>query len=575
MHTLFNKLRLQTKLSLLIGVLFSIPLVFAGVYINRFITKEYYAVYGDRTLEVARFVASTPQVMQELQSPGSIPFIEFSQLLDTLTTVTQVRYIVPFDMEGRRLYHPDHEKIGMPFVGGDEQRALSGESYISSATGTLGFSQRAFVPVCDEKGKQIGVVAVGIMSDAIEKIIAKLSRPLQQVILLCLVLGLALAILLARSIKKILFGLEPGEIATLLQERSAMLHMVKEGVLAVNTRGRVTLVNEAAAKILSAAGITEPLQGTRLPEAIPAKRLFKTMRTGIPEYDDEQRINGVVVLANHMPVNINGVSVGAISTFRDMSEVRTLAERITDIKRYADALRSQSHEFMNRLHVIVGLLNSGKTEDIKSYIEHLVNSNNEESKVIYDAVKDPVIAGFLSSKHSNAREMGLSIRFSATGVVHDLGNSALRHGLITILGNLIDNGLDAMQGQNDVKTWHTIEEPCAAKAVEAEKRFLPQAYRELLITFIVNPETLFICVDDSGDGLTDEQASCIFLRGWSTKGENRGLGLWLVHKTVLSLDGTITVDSVPGKGTRFKVQIPLPDTNRGSGVFLENTGQTL
>ena len=557
MYTLFNKLRLQTKLSLLIGVLFSIPLVFAGMYINRFITKEYYAVYGDRTLEVARFVASTPQVTQELESPGSIPFHEFSQYLDTLTTVTQVRYIVPFDMEGRRLYHPDHEKIGMRFVGGDDQRALSGESYISSATGTLGFSQRAFVPVYDAKGRQTGVVAVGIMSDAIEEIIAKLSRPLQQVILLCLVLGLALAVLLARSIKKILFGLEPGEIATLLQERSAMLHMVKEGVLAVNTKGRVTLVNEAAAKILSAGGITQPFLGAPLPEAIPTKRLFKAMRTGTPEYDDEQRINGVVVLANHMPVNINGVSVGAISTFRDMSEVRTLAERITDIKRYADALRSQSHEFMNRLHVIMGLLNSGKAEDIKSYVEHLVDSNSEENKVISSAVKDPVIAGFLSSKYSNAREMGLSIRFSATGVVRDLGNSALRHGLITILGNLIDNGLDAMQGCDNEEAW-----PKAGIEETTEKSgesipLAPPPCRELLITFTVGSEELSLSVADSGKGLTAEELSRVFLRGWSTKGENRGIGLWLVSKTVLSLAGTMDVGSTPGKGSRFTVRLPL------------------
>ena len=132
----------------------------------------------------------------------------------------------------------------------------------------------------------MGGVPGGIRSDAIDDSLARLGRPRQQMILACRALGLALAVLLARSIKNILFGLEPGEIATLLQERNAMLQMVKEGIVAVDTRGRVTLVNEAAAKMLGAAGVTGALQGKRLPDAFPSGRMLETMRTIVPESDD-------------------------------------------------------------------------------------------------------------------------------------------------------------------------------------------------------------------------------------------------------------------------------------------------
>ncbi len=532
----FNRMKLQTKLTLLIGVLFIVPLLFVRVYISRFMTDEYYAAYGERAMNVARFVASSPRVVAALANPGSVSFAELGSYLDALGEVAQVRYIVPMNMNGKRLYHPDREKIGQPFAGGDEARALRGESYVSSAVGTLGFSQRAFAPVLDSGGRQIGAVAVGIMSDAIEGIIAKLSLPLRNALSISMVIGLVLVALLARSIKKILFGLEPVEMATLLQERDAMLHLVREGVVAVNLDGRVTLVNDEARRILQKAGIDGPRPGDPLADFAPVRGLFAAPESGAAETDSERNINGVTVLANHMPLAINSRPAGAIATFRDMSEVRQLAERITDINRYADALRSQSHEFLNKLHVIMGLLNGGKLEELRAYIGQLADARSREDKVIHDAVKDPVIAGFLSSKYSSARERGVAIFFGMRGVL-PLLRGALRNGLVTVLGNLVDNGLDALENSR-------------------EKR--------LNVGFSVDADTLRISIADTGRGMDEDTLSRIFSKGWSTKGENRGLGLWLVRKTVDVLGGSIEVDSRPGAGTVFHVTLPLRDGGEGS-----------
>ena len=526
----FNKLKLRTKLTLLIGVIFIVPLFCVSILINNFITKEYYSVYGQRAMDVARFVATNPLIVSALTDSGSVSFEELSQFLDTLAAATQVRYIVPMDMQAKRLYHPDHEKIGHRFVGGDESRAIQGESYISSAVGTLGFSQRAFFPVYSLEDEQIGAVSVGIMSDSIEFILAKAAFPIRMMLLITMAIGLVLAVLLAKSIKSILFGLEPGEIATLLEERSAMLQMVNEGVIAINLAGRITLVSDEARRILHKAGIEGSLLDKPLAEIVPVERLFAVMKSGIPQYDDEQNLNGVTIIANYTPLTINNIIAGAITTFKDMSEVRHMAEKITDINRYVDALRSQSHEFMNKLHVIMGLLANKKYEYAREYVTKIVEIKTAEDKIIQDTVKDPVIAGFLLSKHSNAREFGIAISFDCEGVLPHVPGSSVQHGLITILGNLIDNALDAVQNS---------------------------PVKELCVHFIVTQDQLSISVADTGDGMQEETVARVFDKGFSTKGGNRGLGLWLVLKTVDGLDGNIDVRSHPGSGTIFHITLPL------------------
>lgn len=530
--TFFKKLRLRTKLSLLIGVNFIVPLFCVSILINIFIAKEYYSVYGKRAMEVAQFVGTHPLIVTGLTHPDSVRFEDLSQFLDTLMAVSQVRYIVPMNMRAERLYHPDHEKIGLLFVGGDEKRAFQGEAYISSAVGTLGFSLRAFFPVYAADEQQVGAVAVGIMSDSIESIIAQVSFPIKITLFFTMLLGLVLAVRLAKSIKTILCGLEPAEIAALLEERSAMLQMVNEGVIAIDLDGRITLVNDEARRILHNAGIKGALQNTPLDEIALVERLFAAMKTGIPQYGDEQMLGRVTILANHMPLTINNVTVGAISTFKDMSEVRQMAEDITDINRYVEALRSQSHEFMNKLHVIMGLVNNGTREDLQAYVMQLVVAKGAEDKTVQDMVKDPVIAGFLLSKHSNARELGVSISFDCKGVLPPMPGSAVQHGLITILGNLIDNALDAVQDSPE---------------------------KEVRIQFIVSPDLFELSVTDTGKGMDAEMVSRIFDKEFSTKGGNRGLGLWLVAKTIHGLAGKIDVDSHPDKGTTFHSTLPLPE----------------
>lgn len=526
----FKALTLRTRLILLCCLLFAVPFVFENIHIVRLINQDYFAIYAEQVSNVARFVASSPAVVNALDEPGSVPEDDLLRYLDSLAEVTQVNFIVVMDMRAIRIYHPKRDRIGKKFVGGDEGRALAGEHYVSSARGTLGFSQRAFAPVLTKDGKQVGAVSVGVLSDSIKHLVSRISAPIQTVLAACLAMGLVLSILLANRIKKILHGLEPAEIATLLEERGAMLRMVKEGILAIDLEGGITLVNAEAERILAKTGIMESLLGAQLEDVLPQSSLMAVLRSGEPLYDDEFCLNGVIVLANHMPVTIKGVRVGAISTFRDMTEMRSLAERITGINKYVDALRSQSHEFMNKLHVIFGLVRNRKLPELDAYLEQLMNIKQEENKSISDAILDPVVAGLMTGKCVRARELGVNIELSHVGVLPQLCGKTATHGLVAILGNLLDNAMEAVEDA---------------------------PVKEVRVIFDVSPEIVTMTVEDSGFGFEVGATASIFAKGWSTKGESRGYGLWLVLKTVDSFDGAIDVSERPGGGASFQVALPL------------------
>lgn len=532
-HRLFQSTPLQAKLVLLICLIFVPPIILFNIHVHYFIDSEYRTVAGAQAMNVARETADLPLVKAFMQGDRTL-LPQVDAMLETLCRVGDVRFIVLVGMDGLRAYHPVHQNIGKPMVGGDGGEAFLGKSYISLARGTFGFSLRAFTPIYGEDGAQTGFVVVGKLSDAIEKAIARFAGPIWPGIMLLLFFGVLLAARFSHSIINILHGLEPEEIARRLEERIATLQTVREGIIAVDTEGRITLVNKEAKRILQVAGIQGECVGQPVHDVIPNTRLDEVLRSGQPQYDDEQHINGVVVLTNRTPILVGGRLAGAISTFRDMTEIRQLAEKLTGVHRYVDALRSQSHEFLNKLHVLYGLARNGCFDDLTAYLAQLTGMKREEEEAVNLGVKDPVIAGFLSSKFSRSRELGMTLRFRHEGILPEVPDPRARNCYITILGNLIDNGLEAM-------------EESAEKVLE--------------VSITVGGAFVALAVRDTGCGLEPAQADAIFARGYSTKGEGRGYGLYLTLLAVDDLGGTLELTSPPGGGAMVTVRLPLPDSH--------------
>lgn len=529
LHRIFHSTPLQTKLVLLICLIFTPPIVLLNVHVHYLIDSEYSNVAGAQAMNVARVTAALPVVKKFMQGNQEL-FPEVEALLETLAQVGEVRFIVLVNMNELRVYHPVKQNIGKHIVGDDQGKALLGQSYISFAEGTFGYSLRAFVPVYGDDGVQTGFLVVGKMSDAIKHTIARFVGPIWPGIMLALFLGVCVAAMFSKSITNILHGLEPGEIARRLEERIATLQTVREGIIVVDTEGHITLVNKEAERILHTAGIIGTYIGKPVHKVIKSTRLHEVLRSGKPQYDDEQDIQGVVVLTNRTPILVDGRLVGAISTFRDMTEMRQLAEKLTGVNRYLDALRAQSHEFLNRLHVLQGLAQQGRLTELTTYLAQLTGREREKEEAVGLGVKDPVIAGFLSSKVSQSRERGIVLHFSTDGILPEIADAQARNSYITILGNLIDNGLEAME---------------------------ESAGKNLDVALKVGDSFIVVSVCDTGCGIDPAMVDEMYKRGYSTKGEGRGYGLYLTLLAVDDLQGTLEVTSPPSGGTTFTVRLPL------------------
>ncbi|GKX55278.1 two-component system sensor histidine kinase DcuS [Leminorella grimontii] len=533
----FKRLPLRVQIIILVVAVLALPLVAANVQISKDIDDRLHDQAGDKAEMVADAIASSPLVAEGLARLTPEARQEIQDYSQSIQKVTGVEFIVVIDMKAIRVSHPDTAKIGKPMVGGDEGRVLNGESYISSAKGSLGLSQRAFKPIFDHQGRQVGAVVVGIMSYSIDQAVERVNQPIMSALTLALLIGIVLAVVLSNSIKKILFGLEPLEIARQLGERNAVLASVREGIIAIDRDARLAVVNNEARRILGMAGIVQNLIGEKVDECIPHTRLSDVLNSGEPEYDREQDLNGITILTNRVPLYVNGEVVGAIATFRDMSEVSKLAEELTGVNRYVEALRSSAHEFLNKLHVINGLARSDNRLALVEYLSDIINENQGEQAFINDAVRDPILSAFLTGKFSRAKEMGVDLLLDIDDVLPEIQRAGVSHALVTLLGNLLDNAFDAVQASET---------------------------KEVNLHLAQRGDEWNIEVSDSGPGMAAEQIPRLFQRGFSTKGENRGIGLFLASAALDKLNGTMDVSSREGCGMTFFIRIPAQVINGGS-----------
>ncbi|MFL6561889.1 MAG: DcuS/MalK family sensor histidine kinase [Bacillus sp. (in: firmicutes)] len=521
------KLRLQTTITLLVCIVVVMALFVTEILITNRISQETEKGQAEKATDIARIVAQSPMIITGLQNKTAEKDIQ--TFANDIKRSTHVEFIVVMDMDGTRKSHPNPNLLGLHFVGGDEGPVLKGNEHISTAKGTLGLSLRSFVPVYDENKKQIGAVAVGISLEKVNQAIQQSRKIILIGVVVGILVGILGALFLARKIKAILFGLEPSEMAKLLEERSAMLQSTKEGMLAVDQDGNTTLINNEGVRLLQKAGIAGSFLGKKVDEYMPNSKLSTVLETGAAHLDQEQEINHITILTNRVPVIVKGKIVGAIATFREKTEIKELAEQLTGVKLYAEALRTQSHEFMNKLHVISGLIHMKDYQMVSSYITKIVDHQQSEVEFVVSRFKDPVLAGFILGKLSYARENGCEFIIDGEGFLPEPHQQETTHEVVTILGNLIDNALDAVAAQ---------------------------PHKKVTLRFDYYDEILVLEVHDTGKGIKEDIKSSLCLKGFSTKGENRGIGLFLVQRSLEKLAGQLEIHSQKGKGSTFIVTLP-------------------
>ncbi|RSN29788.1 histidine kinase [Amycolatopsis sp. WAC 01416] len=501
-------------------------LVAAGVtfaYLDSVRATEHRA--EDKVIAVAEAVADAPGVLAALST--SDPSSTLQPFAQSVRADTDVDFVTIMDKNGIRYTHPNPELIGKPFIGniGEAQR---GARVLETYAGSLGPSERVVVPVHGAAGQVVALVSVGITVEAIDAELRERLWPLIGVAVAVLVVGGIGSYLVSARLRRQTRGIAPEELSNLFEYHEAVLHSVREGLLLVGGDGRVVLCNDGARALL---GVDDDPVGRELSSLDVPEDLVEAFTSGEERTDELHLTEARVLVVSTAPVRARGKAMGTVVILRDHTELQALTGELTTVRGLAEALRSQAHEAANRLHTVVSLVEIGRPEQAVEFATEELALAQELTDRVVGAVAEPVLAALLLGKAAEASERGVEFTITPDTVMEDSDTGVPPRDLVTILGNLIDNGIDAAAGNAGDGGRPGVE-----------------------VTVRSDPGELLLRVADTGPGVDDVED--VFRRGWSTKPEDgHGLGLALVGQAVRRHSGTIDVGRE--EGAVFTVRLPL------------------
>jgi two-component system CitB family sensor kinase len=481
--------------------------------------------YQRRALAIAQTFAAMPSIREAMtrRDPADRQLIE--ALAKRVGAETGAAYIVTLDRQGVRYSHPNLALIGQRVT--EPVVALDGRNHLGTDHGNLGVSANARTPLMAPDGRVIGEVSAGILEQRVSDQLLSELPALLLYFACALGIGIVASLTLARRLKRSTFGLELEEIAALVQEREAMLHGIREGVITVDHDGRVTLVNDEARRLI---GFGPGAVGRPLDELVAPGRMHDLLTGVIAGQDEVILTDEHVLVVNRMPVSRDGRELGAVVTVRDRTALEGLLRELDSVDAMTDALRAQQHEFSNRMHTVAGLIELGDHDQAARYALDVSGGGSGLAEAIRERIERPELAAMVLAKTTIASERGVELILSEDSRLADTGNDTGT--LLTIAGNLIDNAIDAAaEGPNPSR---------------------------VTVRLIASEAALTIQVTDTGSGVPADLQHAIFTDGFTTKPDeghrHRGLGLALVHRLVRQAGGMITIE--PTEATTFTVVLP-------------------
>lgn len=480
-------------------------------------------------LNISKIIAKNPMVIDDLNNKEISSAVE-RYLDDIIVSANDIDVIVIADNNGKRYYHPNEDEVGKKFVGGDEKKVLGGEeSYISEAEGSLGKQKRAFFVIKNKSGEQLGFIMISTLMENINKLKIEMFKIYIILAAFIFSVGIVVSLYLSRNIKISLLGHEPYKFTKMYMQRKEVVDSLEEGIIAVDENGKIIIFNKAAINMLDIRK-TKNIEGKFINDIFSKSKLVNIIQSGESRNNEEIIIKDIIIISNGIPIIENNKVIGAVTILRNKTEVTRLAEELTGVNQIIDSLRSNTHEFMNKLHVILGLIQIGKTEDAKSYIMNIREEQSEIVSLIIKKIKDPTIAALIIGKISRAKEMGIKLNLNPNSYFNMNDNLISRNSLVTIIGNLIENSIDSInEKDNDFKN---------------------------ISLLIYNDEnSLLITIDDTGNGISSENLKRIYDKGFSTKGKNRGVGMYIIKSILDNYGGEIVIESEEEIGTCIEIRI--------------------
>lgn len=481
---------------------------------------------------IAQAVSQSQAVIDEMSGvPSENTDSVMRHYLDTLKrSVSNIDVISVVDVDRIRRYHTNLSLLGtvydgtMPNFSSDNNHV-----YVTSDTGPSGSQRRAYAAIYDDRGNYLGFVMTVMLNQNYYTIILN-------TILIHLISAVAVIIAammlskhLSRKIKDLLLGYEPDTFSSMFSIRDNVLETLDEGILAVGSDEKMIYVNHAAKKMLR---ISEEISsGRRLKGVLNHMPLRQTLSKG-------EKFSGILIHPSHgsdvlvdlIPVTEKDQITGALCILHDRTEYTKIMEDLSGVRYMVESMRANNHDFTNKLHVILGLIQMGETVKASEYITNIASLQQTVIHNIVVNIKDQSVAALMIGKYTRASE--LNIRFALeSGSRLSRGDISLPSGdLVTLIGNLIDNAMESMNEKNE----------------------LP---KEMTVGIFTKPHAIIIRVDDTGNGISEKNRENIFENGYSTRGEGRGTGLYIVKNLVLKYGGTIALESELGTGTSFTLTL--------------------
>ncbi|MER8094244.1 sensor histidine kinase [Streptomyces goshikiensis] len=447
---------------------------------------------------------------------------ELQPYAERVRTDSGVDFVTIMAPDGRRWTHPDPRRIGERFIG-NTAPALRGQTFSETYTGTLGPSIRVVTPLTDN-GRVIGMVSAGITVRVIGDRLAAQLVVLGWFAAGALALGGAGTYVANARLRRHTHGMNAAELSRMYDYHQAALHGVREGLLMLDGRRRITLINDAGRELL---GLEGKIRGTVVTElGLPAP-LTGALLADRPRVDEVHLTADRVLVVNSSPVAGGGRS-GTVVTLRDHTELQSLTGELDQERGFTQALRSQAHEAANRLHTVVSLIELDRAEEAVEFATAELELAQALTDEVITAVGEPVLVALLLGKAAQAHERGVELVVTPDSSVID-GRTGIppARDLVTVLGNLVDNAVDALSG-------------------------VPGG--RVMVTVRAEGDGLLIRVADNGPGLPE--GADVFRRGWSGKGEGRGLGLALVRQAAHRNGGSADAAVRAGGGAEFTVRLP-------------------
>ena len=514
--------RLFFKVQLSLIVTLALMLGIAGSIINiKYETKK-----RDQNLQnVAETIAKSPLLTEgELDEEGTVMYGYLETLKEALSDIDVISVV---DRKGIRIYHSNSDLIGTKYEGNkpDFKNHTIG-FYAVDEDGPSGKQRRVYAAVYNQEGDYIGVVMAIMLAKNLHSETMQMLLIFGVITVLAIAVELVLAGRLSKKVKKSLMGYEPDVFTAMYKMRDNILETLEEGIIAIDENDIIQFINDSAIEMLGK-NPREEIVGKKI-EILHDEILTSVMKNGGKETN--VNLSNADIILDRISIKESDRAKGTIGVLHNRAEYTKLMEDLSGTRYLVDSMRANNHDFTNKLHVILGLIQMEMYEEAISYIQNITMVQRETISKVMNAVNEPAVAALIIGKIARASELNVKFVLREACYYSASDMKLPSEMMVTVIGNLLDNAFDAM---NESKN--------------------PNEHNELLFGIYSRPGAVLITVDDTGKGIKKDEMEMIFMNGYSTKGNDRGTGLYQIKSMIENYGGKITVESQEGVGSSFSV----------------------